>query len=260
MSKSVQAFNDKSLKALKVEKRTSVPDPKTSGLQLRVSPANKSGRTPKVWYFNYWQKNIKKTQRIKIGSFPAIGLADARSQARLLLAEIEKGNDPALEERKHKAAFTFGELADLYMERHAKRKKTSWRDDERKLKADILPFIENYKADDVEKAQIVDIIELVYERGATYQSNRVLALLKTIYNWGIGEGSCKTNPTLGLKRRGTEEERDRVLSGKEIVLFWNGLETAPYDTGYANSFQIGALDRATRGQRNWGSHSKRDRL
>ncbi len=43
------------------------------------------------------------------------------------------------------------------------------------------------KADEVSKQNIISILEAVASRGARYRSNRVLALVRSIYRWGIAE-------------------------------------------------------------------------
>lgn len=80
-----------------------------------------------------------KRPRVKIGTYPALSLPDARARARTILLEVGEGVDPSQAE-------TFGTLAELYLERHAKQKKKSWRYDERQLKRDLLPAWEKRKA------------------------------------------------------------------------------------------------------------------
>jgi hypothetical protein len=48
--------------------------------------------------------------------------------------------DPAVGKREARTAENFGELASDYIERHAKPNKKSWKEDQRKLRADVLPY------------------------------------------------------------------------------------------------------------------------
>ena len=75
----------------------------------------------KAFYFVY--RFNDKRRWLKLGSFPALGLADARSLALSTLSEIEKGNDPAALRKQEQSAIkrtkTFSDLCLLYLERHA---------------------------------------------------------------------------------------------------------------------------------------------
>lgn len=48
-----------------------------------------------------------------------------------------KDSDPAVEKRTARTAETFGNFAEDYLERHAKAKKRSWKEDDRILKAEL---------------------------------------------------------------------------------------------------------------------------
>ena len=64
---------------------------------------------------------------------------DEAQQAKRALAAAAQGHDPAEEKQAARGAETFGELANEYLERHAKQKKRSWREDERILNRELRP-------------------------------------------------------------------------------------------------------------------------
>ena len=66
----------KSLDALFVKRRTDFTDPQTKGLSLRVTP-----KGTKTWTLLYRRKTDGEKRRIGIGSFPEVGLAEAREEA-----------------------------------------------------------------------------------------------------------------------------------------------------------------------------------
>jgi len=66
------------------------------GLLLRVTKAGN-----KYWYFSYWLN--EKSNRYKIGSYPNIGLSEARNHARELDQQVNQGIDPQAEKQKRKA-------------------------------------------------------------------------------------------------------------------------------------------------------------
>src|SRR5437867_10049748 len=55
-----------------------------------------------------------------LGTFPLLSLADARAKAKAALVQVAQGVDPAAERRATRDAITVGELAALYVERHAR--------------------------------------------------------------------------------------------------------------------------------------------
>ena len=75
-----------------------------------------------AWVVMYRHGNVKR--RLTLGTYPALSLADAREQAgRALRAVQYDGADPATNKKADRAAETFEELAQEYLERHAKREK-----------------------------------------------------------------------------------------------------------------------------------------
>lgn len=75
-------------------------------------------------------------RRITLGRYPALKLADARAKAKEILYAVYRGEDPLGEKQAAKNALTFAELAEEYLERHAKLKKRRWKEDQRILRVD----------------------------------------------------------------------------------------------------------------------------
>jgi integrase len=64
-----------------------VTDPGSAGVQLRVMPSG-----AKRWYFRFYWRN--KRQRLGLGLWPAVGLAEARTRARRAREVLDEGIDP----------------------------------------------------------------------------------------------------------------------------------------------------------------------
>ncbi|MCW5893124.1 MAG: DUF4102 domain-containing protein [bacterium] len=73
-------------------------------------------------------------RRITLGRYPLVSIADARAKAKLLLAAVTQGHDPAAVAKAQRHAPTFADLTTQYIERHAKVKKRSWQADEYMLR------------------------------------------------------------------------------------------------------------------------------
>ena len=55
-------------------------------------------------------------------------------------------------------------------------------------------------------------------------ANRVLALIRKIFNFGIAREVVEFNPSAQIERPGKERQRHRVLSDEEIRAFWMKLD------------------------------------
>jgi integrase len=85
---------------------------------------------------------------------------------------------------------------------------------------DVLKAFKGRKVQDVTKRDIVDLLNAVKRRDAPVMSNRVLAVLKKLFNWAAEEDIIEASPCAMVKPRAKETSRDRVLSDQELRLIW----------------------------------------
>jgi integrase len=196
------------------------------GLELRVSPSGAA-----TWCFTYWSKIDQKAKRYVIGHRDSIDPSQAVKEAAKLRNAAQEG-DPHAEREARKAeqaraGLTFNTLADEWLEKHAtpNKKASSVYEDNLMLAKDIRPVIGTTPAEKVTKAEIIQLVNTVAKR-AGVRSNRVLALARSIYRWGLSEDLITVDPTYGVKPRTKEKERDRELNWQEIRTFWNALDGA----------------------------------
>ena len=83
----------------------------------------------------------------------------------------------------------------------------------------------HHRAEAVTKQQVREAIEAAADRGSFVVADRILGLIRAIYNWGTATGALEVNPTLGLKKRNTGKPRERVLDDDEIRALWHRLDT-----------------------------------
>jgi integrase len=200
-------------------KRLDIWDSKLTGFALRVTETG-----AKSWCVLY--RHQGRFRRLTIGSTAKFGLADARDVARRILKDIAAGSDPVAAKRIEDAE-SFGSVAALYIERHAKVKKRSWREDARILDHDILPAWKDRPARDISRKDVIALLDAIVARGATIQANRVRALVSKIFNFAIGRDIVETNPVYKTARPGQETARERELSEAELKAFWTALEPEP---------------------------------
>src|SRR5438094_1348797 len=107
-----------------------------------------------------------RVRRLKLGHYPLLSVADARTKAKEVLAAVTQGDDPAAEKREAREAATFAEVVAEYMERHAKAKKRSWREDQRILERNVLPSWRSRRARDITARDVRTLVDGIVDRGA----------------------------------------------------------------------------------------------
>ena len=212
-------FTAKGIIAIKIPSsgRVEYWDESMTGFGMRVSSSG-----VKTWITMYRHQGRKR--RHTLGTFPSMTLADAYEKARQSLNEAANGKDPASEKQNERRADTFGELANQYMHWHAKMKKKRWELDQRMLDHDLLPHWKNIKAKDVLRRDIIQVLDQIVERGSPIQANRVLALVRKMYNFAIARDIVQHNPCQAIPLPAKPQSRDRVLAAAEIRKVWLSAE------------------------------------
>ena len=108
-------------------------DSELKGFGVRIFPTGR--RT----YFVQYRNQFGGTRRKKIGVHGVITAELARDEAKKLLGEVAKGEDPSQDFQKAKTKPTFEELAHEYIKMHAKSKRPkSFKGDQSMLKNVLL--------------------------------------------------------------------------------------------------------------------------
>ena len=110
------------------------------------------------------------------------------------------------------------------MVRYAKRRKRTWRKDERAIERDLKPAFGHRKAKEIKRKDVARLLHSIVERGAPVQANRTLEILRKLYNWAIAEEIVEVNPCYMIEAPGEERQRERVLKDEEIRLVWAAIE------------------------------------
>lgn len=209
-------FTDRSISALPAPAtgQTDYFDERAPGFGIRVTE-----RGHKSWIVMY--RHSGRLRRLTLGPYPRLGLADARELAKRALADATRGEDPATRKKQDRLADTFAQLAQLYLDQHAKPKKRSWREDERLLNHDLLPRWRSVKVKDIDQGQVRRILDAIVQRGAAVTANRTLALVRKIFNFAVARGLAASNPCHGIERPTREMPRDRVLTPRELRQLWH---------------------------------------
>ncbi len=194
-------------------------DSMVKGFALKVTP-----RGTKTYFFEYKDRH-RKTRRVTIGHHGVITAEQARDKAKVLAAEVELGGDPAAERSDQKAAPTVSTLAKQWLDEHvsARRKSKTLRDYRGWLARHILPVIGSMRVPEVRPRDIEKVVRTLSDHPTT--SNRVLAVVSSMFTFAIRQHMVRDNPARGIERN-PETKRTRHLSSEELERLGDVLHTA----------------------------------
>jgi integrase len=166
-----------------------------------------------------------------LGTYGVLTLGQARAMARKHLVAVEGGGDPLEARQRESKGQTVKDLCLAYLERHAKPRKKSWKDDERRIHKYLLPVWGNLKVTAIRRT---DVASLHSRIGQThrYEANRVLELASKMselaWRWGFVPED-HANPARGIGSF-KEEKRDRWVTPEELPRLTEAIdqESNPY--------------------------------
>jgi integrase len=217
------ALNDRAVAALKpAAARIDYFDRSLPGFGIRVSPAGQ-----KTWQLLHringrLQRLTLRDPKTDVSTYPTLTLARARELAREALQGSSVGDNVGAA-RKLARERSFSTLADLYIEKHAKRKKRSWREDARLVRSELEAW-KDRPAASIRRADVRELLEAIVGRGSPVTANRVLALVRKILNFAIDQEWVEANVAAKMARPAAEQSRDRVLTADEIRSVWTWLD------------------------------------
>lgn len=186
--------------------RNAKPMPKTvkifdgGGLFLLISP--KGG---KWWRLQY--RFAGKPNTLSMGTYPDIGLREARERrdaARKLLAH---GMDPGEHRKAVKAARaerganTFEVIAREWIEKQSAQRWTASHKTKvtNRLQNDVFPWLGKRPIDAISAPELLKILSRIEERGTADTAHRVLQSCGQVFRYAVASGRIKHNPCPDLK-------------------------------------------------------------
>jgi integrase len=174
----------------------------------------------------------------------------ARAEAKRQLAEVAAGRDPATARQEDRKAPTFGELIDLYLSEGTTHKKASTlKVDRGRIQHHLRPLLGKMRADRIVRADVermrnavtvgktAETIESDEKRrsgsmakGGQGVAAQCVALVSTIFSFGIERGLCTDNPARGV-RKAPVRKVERFLSEEEIARLTEALDAEALRSG-----------------------------
>jgi integrase len=237
-------ITDNFLRALKppATGRIEINDTACRNLQLRLTSTGVA-----TWSLRYTVGN--KVKRMNLGHYPMLTLKQARSRANEQRGKIDAGEDPAetaKETKKAKADIerqSFAYLAGRYLNEHSRRhnRASSYEENRRNLGKHVLPFWGDLPFASIKRPVVIERLEEIIGAGHHSAANRIHALVSKIFSFAIEVGLLEAHPIAGLKKRGKERTKDRVLSDDELRLFWDRIVESPVSQSTGLALRLALL-------------------
>ena len=233
----------KKLKAPADAPRCEYWDTTTKGLGLRVS---RTGARSWVMIVRSLKAGEWTQQRVTLGTYPAVSLADARKAAVEARTRAEQGQDPADGTKTQRKALetasrnTFAAVRDEFLVKYRGRQNRrpaprTLAEIKRVLSSDLFAAWTDRPLAEVTRRDVLDVLDVLVERGAEVMANRTLAYLGMLCAWAIDREIIKADPTDAIKKPGAEQSRERVLSPVELRAIWQA--AAPAQANHGDLFE-----------------------
>jgi excisionase family DNA binding protein len=188
------------------------------------------------WYIDYRDAKGKRVQKLAVH-------ASSQEEAKQALDfEVLRARNRACGIELHDEGTLFGQLSKMYLEDYAKHNKTSWKDDQYRLDANMVPFFGKWLVVDISPQHIERYKgHRLGEDVSRSTINRELTILKKMFNLAIDWGLTTNNPVRRVKLFSEKDtQKERILTPEEEARL---LEQSP---DYLRPILMMALDTGMR--------------
>ncbi|MEE4211130.1 MAG: integrase arm-type DNA-binding domain-containing protein [Parvularcula sp.] len=172
------------------------------GLFLLVQPSG--GR---LWRLKYRIDGREK--KLGLGTYPEIGLAEARSRRDAAREQLAQGKDPSREKQREKARKklgaenTFASIAAEFCEKRKHDGSRAWAPATAKrceyLLSVLNSSIGNLPIADIEPADILTAVRRIESKGKLESAKRTLQLAGSVFRYAVATARLKSDPTRDLR-------------------------------------------------------------
>lgn len=172
-----------------------------------------------------------KMEFYRLGGWPDLTVENARNLASRINGKVADGINPADNRRADRRVQTLGDAFTDFIALPARTKEKRPRSAKtlHDYRQQFSAYLEPWRHRRIVQICRADVEALHNDLGAKngfFTANRVLGLLKAIYNAAIDAGYTGPNPAAGV-RRFEEHSRKRFLQADELPKFWAALEAEP---------------------------------
>ncbi len=219
-------LTDPTVKNLKLPEKGQVSywDVSLSGFGVRVS----QGGT-KSFVLMFGERNSRK--RITLGRYPILSLADARTKAREILANLMLGT---YEDPRSPASTLFKDAVDSFLKLHCAQhnRASTAKETERQLRKHYYPSFKNLPLEEIRTRHITRVLDRLVRKTPS-EANHAFGVIRKFFSWTKERGYLQHSPCEGMKMPARKKSRDRFLNDNELAQVWS--------TAIATGHPYGAL-------------------
>lgn len=209
-------------------------DSELSGFACRL---NRDGSVSYLIEYRAGRGRAFPVRRLVIGRHGPLTPEEARRHAKLLLADVARGGDPAAERGAKKRELTVGELLHDTLQKHwrPKRKPSTVRSFEDIIAGRLLPRFGSVRLAELRRS---DVRRWHSELGhVPVRANRALAVLRKALSIAVADELISANPAKGVSPH-PEQGRDRVPSDDELRGVWAACDDRVMPQSAARLFKL----------------------
>jgi integrase len=170
-----------------------------NGLALLVYPNGS-----KYWVYRY--RYLGKEKTLSLGIYPEVTLAEARLKLMDARKLISAGQDPSETRKalKRQALISAENNFEAVAREWIAAKSPAWTPRYRgfmtsRLENDLFPRLASRPIKDITAPELLSVVRIIEERGATELANRAIQYCGQIFMYGIATGRAERNPAADLK-------------------------------------------------------------
>ena len=210
-------FTDTYIRSLKPQAKR-YEEYEGGGFGIRVTP-----KGVKTWVYRY--KMDGRTDKLTLGHYPAMTLANAKRSFMALSEQRKDGHQPKeiIQQQTEKKNNTVEKLIRAwytgYIIKHRKQPKQI----KQQIDADVIPLFGDMQLEKIKPRDITKALDTIVNRGSPIHANKVLSTLKQAFNYAVSRGEMTINPAATIRARdigGLEKPRERFLTPEEIKILW----------------------------------------
>lgn len=200
-------------------------DAEVRGFGLKLS----SGGSRR-YFVQYRPAGQRQAKRLSIGPASTLTVEEARRQAKAMIADALRGEDPHAVKAAKKAQviLTLGMAVESYLAFCATKQKASTHYQTSLHLKKHWAALHALPLDKVERKHVAARLTELSASSGGVSANRSRSQLSSLFSWAIAEGLVEINPVSGTRKPKEEKPRDRVLSDAELRSIWHACGDDPY--------------------------------
>jgi integrase len=200
-------------------------EPSLRGFGVRIR-LDAKGRTDKTFFVQYRTPDRLGQRRRTIGNASRMKAVDARKKAAAWIAELEKGNDPAVSKDKERKPTKFSDAVEQYLAaKEGDLRPASLKNATLYLTSPkYFGPLHGMAVNSIERGDVTKCLDAIKKASGNTTALCCRAWISALYNWAIEGGLADQNPVVGSRKFVKGEARKRVLTDDELRSVWNAVD------------------------------------